>query len=663
MCGIAGAFYWRPVDEADLQRVSVIASAVTHRGPDDYGMIRAGSCVLAAQRLAIVDVAGGRQPVSNEAGDVYAVLNGEIYNHREHRALLESRGHVFHTRTDTEILVHMFEEHDTGFVEHLDGQFAIALIDSRTNTLVLARDRFGICPLHVVRRRDAVYFCSEVKGLIAAGVVRPRVRAEAIAQLAYFGTVCAPVTPFAGVAALPPGHWQTASGNGLNEPRRYWSLEFPRAGEHPAVDERVACVELRGLLERAVLTHTQGEFPAACFLSGGVDSAVIAANLARQRDTVEPVDAYCATAADPAFDESSAARATAAELGVRLHEVPVTKRDIAHSFERLIWHGEVPTLSTEAVALMLLAQRARARSKVILTGEGSDEAFGGYLAFRQYALIGSATRPSLWALRRLLRPVLQRRYGSDCLLPSDHRIEAVRAGFGFFPAQAYEFEFYRTAILPVLSPEYVELVQKEGHWDGLQIDSAATAGRHWLDQSLYVGYQIMLPNYLLGIHGDRVFGATSTEGRYPFLDRAVAEFAAMLPPRVKIRHLREKYLLRRTAEAWLPRAIAWRRKRRFMMPFGTPFLDSQAPPLYGFLLEPASLSAYGYFDPAGVDRVVRALRAYPKGAANPRVYLERLALGISLTLVVSTQLWHYLFVESAQAAEPHRGIHLQAAAG
>ena len=663
MCGIAGAFYWRPVDEADLQRVSIMASAVTHRGPDDFGIIRAGSCVLAARRLAIVDVAGGRQPVSNEAGNVYAVLNGEIYNHRGHRALLEARGHVLHTRTDTEILTHMFEEYGTGFVEHLDGQFAIALIDSRTNTLVLARDRFGICPLHVVRTPDAVYFCSEVKGLIAAGVVRPQIRAEAIAQLAYFGTVCAPVTPFAGVAALPPGHWQTASIAGLNEPRRYWSLEFPRAGEHPAVNEQVACDELRGRLERAVLTHTQGEFPATCFLSGGVDSAIITAILSRIRDPGEPVDAYCATAADPLFDESAAARATATELGVRLHEVPVTKRDIADSFERLIWHGEVPTLSTEAVALMLLAQQARTRSKVILTGEGADEAFAGYLAFRQYSLIGSATRPSLRRLRRLLRPVLQRHYGSDCLLPSDRRIDAVRAGFGFFPAQAYEFEFYRTAILPVLSPEYAELVHKEEHWNGFHIDSAATAGRHWLDQSLYVGYQIMLPNYLLGIHGDRVFGATSTEGRYPFLDRTVAEFAAMLPPRAKIRHVREKHLLRSAAEAWLPRAIAWRRKRRFMMPFGTPFLDPQAPPLYAFLLEPATLIAYGYFDPAAVDRVVRALRAPRAGASNPRVYLERLALGISLTLVVSTQLWHYLFVESARAVKLDRDIRLQAAAG
>ncbi|UUZ48665.1 polyprenyl synthetase family protein [Massilia sp. B-10] len=376
---------------------------------------------------------------------------------------------------------------------------------------------------------------------------------------------------------------------------------------------------MQGRIEAAIRTHVQGEFPATCFLSGGIDSAIIGALLKRHAGG-KPVDAFCATSEHSKIDEGSAARATAAALGLRFHPVQITEADISAVFPKLIWHAEVPTISTEAGALFLLSGQVRQRSKVVLTGEGADEAFGGYLALRQSKLLGPLTAPGLSMLRAAVRPLLMRHYGSDCLLPGDARIDSVRDHLGCFPAQAYEWEFYRAATMPVLAPMYRRMLEQDCQWDGFAFDREAVRGRHWLNRSLYVGYQVMLPNYLLGAHGDRLFAANSIEGRYPFLDRAVIEYAAALPPSLKIRGMREKYILRQAARRWLPQDIAARPKRRFVMPFGTPFTGAGAPPIYRHLLAADTLRAYGYFDPAAVRRVLDA-----GGAAWParRAQLSR----------------------------------------
>lgn len=656
MCGIAGAWYRRPVNANDVEQVSAMARAVAYRGPDAHGVAQAGACVLASVRLSIVDVAHGAQPYSNRDGRIRVVFNGEIYNHADLRATLNARGYQLHSHADGEVIAHLYEEYGAAAIGMLDGQFAIAIADAADGSLLLARDRTGICPLHWAANQYGVFFCSEIKGLLAIGAASRSANPLALVQMAYFGTVCAPMTAFQGVQALPPAHLMRISENDHGVPQRYWQLAFPRAHEQPPIGEQEACDGVQQRMEAAVASHMQGEFPATCFLSGGIDSAVIGALLSRHAYSANSVRAFCATSDHKKIDEGSAARVTADALGLRFEPVRFTEADISSIFPKLVWHAEVPAISTEAAALFTLAGEVRKHSKVVLTGEGADEAYGGYLALRQSKLLGPLAGPGLSMLRAAVRPLLVRHYGTDCLLPGDIRIDSVREQLGCFPAQAYEWEFYRAACMPVLAPMYRQMLAQDCQWEGFSFDQDAVRGRHWLNRSLYVGYQVMLPNYLLGPHGDRLFAANSVEGRYPFLDRSVIEYAASLPPSLKIRGMREKYILRRAARRWLPEEIAARPKQRFTMPFGTPFTGPGSPAIYQHLLAPGTLHDYGYFDPAAVRRVLDAL-ASPPAVGGARGYLDRLGLGIALTLVASMQLWHYMFIAHAGLPDLHPARH------
>lgn len=658
MCGIAGAVYGRPVDPDDIARVTAMAHTIEHRGPDEYGVATAGTGVLATSRLSIVDVANGHQPYRSEDGRVLAVFNGEIYNHRALRDGLAARGHRFASHSDGEVIVHLYEEYGEDFPRHLEGQFAIAVADVPAGTVLLVRDRLGICPLHWTDSGDGLYFCSEAKGLLEAVPECRHLDPTALLQLGYFGAVCAPRTAFRDVHAVPPAHLLRLDRNGRRTLRRYWDLAYPTTAEQPAVGDGEAAAGVRDRLEAAVGSATQGEFPATCFLSGGLDSAVVAALLARRAGAGDRVRAFCAGSDQPKIDEGADARVTAEALGLDLVPTRVTEPDVAEVFPRLLWHAETPTVSTEAAALFLLAGQVRRHSKVVLTGEGADEAFAGYQAFRQARTLHPLTRAGLGGVRAAARRLLARHYGTESLLPGDDRIGLVREHLGCFPAQTIEWEFYRASVLPVLAPAYREALAGDGQWDGFAFDRDAVRGRHRLNQSLYVGYRVMLPNYLLGPHGDRLFAGNSVEGRYPFLDRRVVEYAATIPPGLKIRRGREKHALRRAARSWLPDTIAARPKTRFTMPFGTPFVAKGAPGLYGHLLAPDTLRDFGYFDPAGVRRVVDAIRR-PPSASGPRGYLERLGLGIALTLVCSTQLWHHLYIDRQDVPAtpvPHRDL-------
>lgn len=642
MCGIAGALFRRPTTAADSAVVAAMADAIAHRGPDAFAIECSGRAVLASRRLSIVDVAHGGQPFTGCRGDVKVVYNGEIYNYKALRAELSAAGHGFRSDSDGEVIAHLYEAFGDAFVSRLEGQFAIALWDAAVGRLILARDRFGICPLHWAETEDAVYFCSEAKGFFHAGILAPDASPDALAQLFYFGTICAPATAFRGVNALQQAHSMDVTLTRTNSSRAYWTLDFPRIADQPRPHPDAAGRRVAELFAQAVASQTLGEFPATCLLSAGIDSAMVAAAAGREQPGLR---AFCATSAQPRFDEGAQARATAETLGLQFHPVEVGDERIAEVFPRLIYHAESPVLSTEAAALLCVAERIRDHSKIVLTGEGADEAFAGYLAFRQYKAIGWLTRRGLGALRAWARPLLRRHYGNDCLLPGEPRLDAVRSRIGFVPAQAYEWEFYRTALLPVLSEEYAAQVDGDAPLQAFSLPTEATEGRHWLHRSLLVGQQVMLPNYLLGPHGDRVLAANSIEGRYPFLDRALFEYAATLPPELKIRRMREKAVLRAAAQRWLPESIRLRPKRRFMMPFGTPFLGPAAPEWVHDALAPDALREAGYFDPDAVARVLRALRTYRSGASGARAYLERLALGIAVTCVVSTQLWHRVFSE------------------
>jgi asparagine synthase (glutamine-hydrolysing) len=647
MCGILGLYLKRPIRENDRQNIISMAKAIDYRGPDEYRMIESERVILASCRLAIIDLKLNRQPVYNRNKDIFGIFNGEIFNYLELRAELIKKGHSFQSNGDSEVIIHLYEEYGNNFVHYLTGQFAIAIWDKRKHILILARDHVGICPLYFLETKDGFYFCSEIKGFLAANLLTATLNPDAMAQMIYFGTVCAPTTMFSNVSALQHAHYLTVNHKHSISQYKFWDINYPVKGDYRVGKDTKIIGHLRELIEAAVTSQMLSDVPIGNFLSGGVDSALITAIMhnstmkLRQKIT----SAFSIASSNIKFTENDQAKTTSRLLKIDMKTHLVTDEDTANTFPQFIWHAETPVISTEGVALLSLAKFAKNnKSKVILTGEGADEAFGGYLAFRQFKLIGCLTHYRLGAIRKLIRPILNNIYGTECLLPTENKIEILRSHLGFIPAQMYEYMFYSSIFRQVLSREYITAIDRGCHWNNFKFDRSKILNRHWLDQSLYVGYQIMLPNYLLGPHGDRIFASNSIEGRYPFLDRKLVEYVATLHPNLKINGLKEKYVMRKAAEKWLPSDIAWRKKRRFMMPMIGPFINHHSP-LINELLSAEKIEEYGYFELERVKNLLVHSRRINYSQTGAKAYLSNLALGLTLTFILSTQLWHYLFIK------------------
>ena len=381
MCGIAGILAsagGRPPVHAEL---ATMIGRLHHRGPDGSGIWLDGGIGLAHARLSIIDLAGGQQPIHNEDRNVWVVFNGEIFNYVELRHELEARGHCFYTHSDTEVLVHLYEEHGERFVDHLNGQFAIALWDMRRRRLILARDRTGIRPLFYTETGGRLLFASEVKALFALPEVPRSIDPQALAEICTYWSPLAPRTAFAGVLSLPPGHVMVVA-DGVSRQQRYWDWAFPESIAEPRRAEAEYAEELRGLLIDAVRLQLRADVPVGAYLSGGLDSSIIASLIRNFTDT--PLRTFSLTFDDAEFDESEYQQEMAAYLGTAHTSLHCTRADIAAAFPRTIFHTETPIVRTAPTPLMLLSGHVRASGyKVVLTGEGADEVFGGYDLFKE----------------------------------------------------------------------------------------------------------------------------------------------------------------------------------------------------------------------------------------------------------------------------------------
>lgn len=643
MCGVVGLFRSEGVGVEDELLAAHMLRTVVHRGPDAQTIGRSDSVVLGSARLAIVDVPFGGQPFSDESGSILVVFNGEITNHRELSRRFRELGHRFASRCDGEVISHAYEEFGMAFPEYLDGQFAIALYDRPNNRMVLVRDRLGICPLVWAWDGTTLSFASEAKALFAANLPGPRPDPRGLAQLCYFGTTVAPHTMFAGVNALPAGHHLVINPTGSPKLTRYWQLQYaePEAGRR--LDWEAAREELDGLLTNAVERCVQGEFAPVTYLSGGVDSALVTA-LAK-RHVHGQLTALSVGSTDPKLDETGLAAKAADYLDVDLVTDVMTDNDIATVFSSLMWHLETPTLSTESAALHALARKASGLSKVVLTGEGADEAFGGYQAFklsRQLGWVWGSPRP----IRALVGRVLESRHGSQCLVPVDRRLSRIRDAFGFIPAQAVEWEFYREVFAPILVGPAETFLKTDVPLATVDFDRGLFARTSHLSASLAVSYEVMLGNYLLGPHGDRALTGASVEGRYPFLDREVVEFAALLGDQAKIGQGHNKVLLRTVAQDQVGTEVAWRAKKRFTMPFSRPFTSLETPELYRYLMAPKTIDDFGYFDAERVKTALGQLDRPVASGSRVRRHLAKLQQGLLVTLITTTQLWHHTFFDT-----------------
>ena len=586
MCGIAGFAGWPLGAEEAGRSVRAMCDAILHRGPDDSGYFVAPEVALGMRRLSIIDVAGGQQPIGNEDGSVQVVFNGEIYNHHEVRRDLVGRGHRFRTRSDTETIVHLYEEMGEAFVERLRGMFAIALWDVRAKRLVLARDRVGIKPLSYWVTPDGIAFCSELRSLLALDRFPRRLDDRGMAAFLSLGYVPDPLAAFAGVAKLPPGHVLTWSAERGVAVQRYWT---PVVAETPVVDEASAVERPRELLAAAVGSHLEAEVPLGAFLSGGLDSSTVVALMARGA-AIEP-HTFSIGFDDVAFNEAPHARRVAEAIGTR-HTELVVRPDADRWIEGIVGIFDEPFADSSALPTYVVSWLARQHVTVSLSGDGGDELFGGYTRY-----LDALRRPTLpaWGrsvLRAVGRALPHVAPGRGRLLDRARSREAAYAGTVSFPLAPVDGGMAAHRLVP-----------RDGEFGDLLADAFAAAhARDFVSQMTLVDVATYLPGDIL-TKVDRVSMAVSLEARVPLLDHALVEFALALPAGLKIRDGVGKQVFRRAIRGLVPPAVLDHPKLGFAVPVGAWFRG----PLRHRLdrLSATDGGLYDVLDRASVRRLVR----------------------------------------------------------
>lgn len=599
ICGIAEANH-RPVDRASLQRMN---AALVHRGPDSQGMLVRPGVGLASRRLAVIDLVSGDQPISNEDGSLWIVLNGEIYNFPDLRSDLERRGHRFRTHSDTESILHLYEECGEACVEHLRGMFAFALWDGPRQRLLLARDRLGKKPLYYARRDEALYFSSELPSLLTALPERPALDLQAIDLYLALQYIPDPWTPFEGIVRLPAAHRLLWSRGDLRL-ERYWDLAYLPKWQ---ASEAELIEQLRLLLREAVRCRLISDVPLGAHLSGGIDSSIVVALMAEAGEGA--VKTFSIGFEEEAFSELPHARAVAQRYGTDHHEFVVSYGDVRQTLPSLVRHLGEPLADPSALALYHLSRLTRQHVTVALNGDGGDEAFAGYHRYwldpwadRYLRLPGGLTRSILPALVRRLPRVSDRPVGADWRdglrrleqLPEfDRRASILRWGSYFSARQRRAL--WREAFHPLLAFDRPEKLLA-----GLY-DHAPAASR--LDRTQYADIHTYLPGDLL-VKADRMTMAASLEGRSPFLDHQLMEWAARLPERHRLRGRTGKVLLRKAFRQELPPEIRPRGKQGFGLPVGAWFRG----PLAGWAAEvmrDRGSMLQSWFEPAALERLLR----------------------------------------------------------
>ena len=642
MCGIAGAL---ALDgngvPGDRERIAAALRTLVHRGPDEEGLLARGPVVLGTRRLKVIDLAGGQQPVSNEDGTVWVSFNGEIFNHRELRARLEAAGHTFRSRCDTEVLVHLYEEHGDQLSAHLNGQFAFALWDERRKRLLLVRDRLGIRPLFYTRTPDGrILWASEIKALLAAGVPA-KLDPIGLQHVFVFGAPSAPVTMFEGVKQLVAGH-QLVVHEGRLEESTWWDLEMPAADSPPpdrGLDAHAQ--ELRAMLEDAVRLQLAADVPVGVYLSGGLDSSVIAA--LTRREAGEQFRTFSIGFDLDFFDESSHARRVAEHLQAHQSVLHCRVPAMVAALPEAVHFTEHPSLVTEMIPLMMLSKLARKEVTVVLSGEGADEAFGGYHYFRVDKARSWFSRGPLSLLGPGLRWALRAMWGADFVLPDSREVARVSERYGFYPGMHFEFEMGRRLLERIASPDLARTLSAHDPVADLDLPRDRLARMTPFDQTTYLAYRLRLANHQISPLGDRVTMASSVEGRYPFLDHRLVELAVRMPERHKLDGFREKRVLRAAFADMLPKAIVERSKQPFQAPLGSAILETGSSYVTE-MLSAETTRAKGYFDPVAVTAMVERLRWYSTHQPN-RIDHDRLQAELALVGILTTHVFDEIYLQ------------------
>jgi len=649
MCGIAGMVVDDGLGERiELARLERMVGVLRHRGPDEYGLYHDTSVSLAHSRLSVIDVAGGAQPMANEHGSVWVVVNGEVFNYVELRAELRRRGHTFQTSSDTEVIVHGYEEYGEGCWERLNGQFAIALWDRRQRLLYLVRDRLGIRPLYYARvgGRLRLIFGSEVKSIFASGYVDRRFDPLGLAETFCLWSAVPSRSVFSGVPAVEPGCFVVGGPGRAERSHRYWDLSFDECPERRNGQGQREWVDgLRERLVEAVRLRLRADVPVGAYLSGGLDSSVIAALV--KSAGISGLRTFSVRFEDKQFDETEHQRRMIGALGTEHSEVVCRSADVAEVFPDVVWHAEAPLLRTAPAPLFLLSRLVNEHGmKVVLSGEGADEILAGYNIFKE------AKIRRFWARQpdSKLRPLLL-----DGLYGYVSR-DRGRAG-------AYWREFFRQGLTDVDDPFYSHRLRwGNGSW-ALRLLSPAVRERFGLEavegsvrqrlcgsfgswgvveRAQYLEMSTFLPGYLLSSQGDRMAMGHSVEGRFPFLDHHVVEYCAGLPTAAKLQGLRDKVSLRRLGSELVPAEISSRSKQPYRAPTTECFFGGGAPDWVTELTSEQALGESGAIDAGNATWLIN--KAKRQGG---RMASEREAM--ALIGLLSVQLVWRLFMKGFDA--------------
>ncbi len=652
MCGIAGVVsFARDPSPPPVDQISRMIAALRHRGPDEFGAYRDAHAALGHARLSIIDLSTGQQPLCNEDGTIWIVFNGEIFNYIELRRELLDLGHAFRTQSDTEVIVHAFEHWGTAAFDRFNGQWAVALWEPVRRRLTLARDPVGVRPLHWCEHGGRLFFASEVKAIFAADAAIPRaLDPVGLAQTFTFWTIVPPQGIFLGVSEVEPGHVRQYE-HGQVTDTCVWRLRYPvnEEGAFQGSADAAADATRAALEEATRLRMLRADVPVGSYLSGGLDSSLVAALGLRAKG--ERFQTFSLRFEDAEYDETNYQRLMARYLGSEHHEVVVSRRDIAACFPDVIAHTERPILRTAPAPLFLLSKLVRdAGIKVVLTGEGADEMFAGYDLFRE----GKVRR--FWARQpsSAWRPLLLGR-----LYPYLERSPVAQQAMArqFFgrnlagwrsPGFAHDTRWHTTgALFRLFSRDLRAALDGRNVVQDL-LSSLPPEFGSWspLAQDQYLEIRTLLSGYLLSSQGDRMLMAHSVEGRFPFLDRHVVDLSNALPASYKLRGLDEKHVLKRASAGLVPAEILQRKKQPYRAPDALSFVGPDAPAWVADLMGERAITDAGVFDP------VTAGQLYAKCVARGSDTQVSNADNMALVGVLSTQLLHERFIRSGLAEGP-----------
>jgi asparagine synthase (glutamine-hydrolysing) len=596
MCGIAGILNLdgTSVDARLLQRMTAV---LAHRGPDGEGFYTDGALGLGHRRLRIIDLSErGKQPLSNEDKTVWVTFNGEIYNYRELRASLTKRGHIFYSNTDTEVVVHAFEEGGIACLKRLNGMFAFGLWDARRRKLYLVRDRIGIKPLFYYVDDKRLIFASEIKAILRHQAVERRVNLKALHAFLSLNYTPAPYTLFEGVEQLLPGHYLVCDSAGNVSDHEYWDLKYAVDDSH-SEEEYVA--RFQEMLQEAVRKRLMSDVPFGAFLSGGLDSSSVVYWMTQCLDT--PVKTFSIAFAEDSYDESGYARAVAECCQTRHHE-RVVHPDAVEVLPTIVWHAEEPTADSSMIPMYYLARMAREQVTMALSGDGADETLAGYETYQAYYLARLYRLLPGWLRRRLIAPLVDALPVSDARVSWDFKLKRFVHGaeLGDERGHAYWRIIFDEEAKRLLYRADVREALCDGEtFDLYRTYFQRTNSWHPLDQLLYVDTRFYLPNDML-VKVDRMTMAHGLEARVPFLDHELVEFLATVPPRFKLRRMvQKKYLLKRTLRGRLPDQVLSRPKQGFNVPKGI-WIKNELKVFVADTLSLGNISAMGLFEPNAV---------------------------------------------------------------